>query len=326
MKNFILFLVIISIMFSCQEKSGPVSEHGLLKVDGNKIVNKNNVPISLAGMSMFWSNNGWDGEKFYKKSQVDYFANDWNVQIIRAAMAIDERGGYTSEKVRNLAKIETIIQAAIANDIYVIVDFHSHHAEDFQDVAIEVFSYLAEKYGDSPHIIYEIYNEPLDVSWDTVLKPYSLKVIEAIRKYDPNNMIIVGTPNWSQDVEKVINNPITEYENIAYTLHFYAATHKERLRAKADAAIQSGLPLFVSEWGTIEANGDGDIDHESVNAWLSWMKKNNLSHCNWSVCDKAEGASVFQPNIGAQEKYSAEDLTKSGTYVRSIIQEWNAKE
>ena len=36
---------------------------------------------------------------------------------------------------------------------------------------------MAKKYGKHPNIIYEIYNEPLVVSWDDVIKPYAENVI-----------------------------------------------------------------------------------------------------------------------------------------------------
>ena len=86
---------------------------------------------------------------------------------------------------------------------------------------------MALEYGAFPNVIYEIYNEPLNVSWSNVIKPYAMSVISIIREIDPDNLIIVGTPNWSQRVDMAAQDPIVEFENIAYTLHFYTISGLE---------------------------------------------------------------------------------------------------
>ncbi|WP_332910428.1 glycoside hydrolase family 5 protein [Algoriphagus boritolerans] len=136
---------------------------------------------------------------------------------------------------------------------------------------------MAETYGHNPHIIYELYNEPIDDTWEEV-KAYSEAIITEIRKHDPDNIILVGSPTWSQDVHLVAQNPIMNQENIMYVLHFYAATHKDYLRNRAEAAMNAGLPIFVSECAGMEATGNGPIDQASWTAWLSWMesKKSEL--------------------------------------------------
>jgi len=316
----VIYLSICMVLFFACTTTDVVSEHGKLSVEGNKIVNKSGEVVSFAGMSFFWAVNGWEGEKFYESNTVDYLAKSWNTNIVRAAIGIDKEGGYVDDPVGNLAKAERVIDAAIRNDIYVIVDFHSHHAEDYEEYAHSFFDALSKRYQHTDNIIYEIYNEPLNVSWDTILKPYSERVIETIRKNDPDNLILVGTPNWSQDVDDVIGSEIVD-NNVAYVLHFYAATHKDGLRQKAKKTLDAGVPLFVSEWGSIEASGDGDIDEKSVSEWMKFMKEHSLSHCNWSVCDKDEGASIFKPGTGLRENYDAE-LTNSGEFVRNVIRTW----
>ena len=186
LKGKFIFLLIISINLSCGVKEDPklndtelplessiVDRHGLLRVMGNKIVNKNDIPISLAGNSFFWSNDNWGGERYYTPEAVEWLKNDWNTTIVRAAMGVDEPGGYLSNRLSNKNRIKTIVEAAIDQGIYVIIDWHSHHAENFTDDAILFFEEMASLYGDYENIIYEIYNEPLDISWSEVLKPYS---------------------------------------------------------------------------------------------------------------------------------------------------------
>jgi len=279
-------------------------------------------PQSLAGNSLFWSNNGWGGEKYYNAGVISTLKQDWNSTLVRAAMGVDANGGYLQFKDDNKNKVKAVVDAAIANDMYVIIDWHTHHAEQYQQQAIEFFQEMASTYGQYDNVIYEIYNEPLNVSWSNTIKPYAQAVISAIRSIDPDNLIVVGTPNWAQDVDAASYDPITNYDNIAYSLHFYSGTHKGGLRGKAQTALNNGIPLFVTEWGTVNADGDGGVDYGETDAWMAFLKDNNISHANWSINDKAEGASALFPNANAQGNWSTGDLTASGQKVKEIIQTW----
>jgi len=329
---FIISVFILSLFSTCsgsyqkhaKESGGIVKKYGLLQTKGNKIVDKNGQPVSLAGNSFFWSNPYWQGVKFFNKDVVRWLVKDWNTQIIRVPLAADPNvaDSYLYEPEPNLKAVETLINAAIDEDIYVIIDWHSQHAEKNEVEAIAFFEKMAKKYGKYPNVMYEIYNEPLKVSWDTVVKPYAVNVIKAIRKYDPDNLIIVGTPHWSQDVDVASVNPISGYKNIAYTLHFYAGSHFEWLRNKMEKALQNGLPLFITEWGTVHAHGDGEMNIESVEKWMKLMKKHQLSHCNWAVNDKEEGASILKPGASIKGGWKDEDLTASGKLVKKYIKNW----
>ena len=97
-----------------------------------------------------------------------------------------------------------------------------------------------------------------------------------------------------QFMDEASENPISGV-NIAYTLHFYAASHKEQERSRARTALKNGIPLFVTEWGTVGASGDGAVDSAETDTWMQFLYDNNISHANWSVSDKAEGASILSP-------------------------------
>lgn len=313
-------LIIVSLSVFGQS---PVTSHGALSVSGNRIVNQYGDTVSFAGNSMFWSNTGWEGAPFYNASCVSWLQSDWNATIVRAAMGVEDNGGFLSDTT-NKTRLKAVVDAAIANDMYVIIDWHSHHAEQYQSQAIAFFQEMATLYGGYDNVIYEIYNEPLQVSWSNTIKPYATAVISAIRAIDPDNLIVVGTPTWSQDVDVASLDPITGYSNIAYTLHFYAGTHGQTLRNKALTAMNNGIALFVTEWGTVNANGNGGVATTSVNEWANFMCQNKLSHCNWSVCDKNEGASIVTPGSSPFGNWSASNLTASGSTVKSIVQTWDA--
>lgn len=294
-----------------------VAKHGLLKVSGSKIVDKNGVAVSLAGNSFFWSNDGWGGNKYYTPAVVSWLKLDWGTTIVRAAMGVDESGGYISNKDNNVNRVKTIVDAAIAEGLYVIIDWHSHHAEDYSDQAVAFFKEMATRYGAYDNVIYEIYNEPLAISWDNTLKPYAEKVIAAIRDIDTDNLIVVGTPEWSQRVDLAAANPIVD-ANVAYTLHFYSINHKQWLRDRATAAMNKGIALVVTEWGSV---GYTQNDPETQ-LWMNWCRANKLIHCSWAVNDKAEEWSIVKAGSSAVGEWKESDLTESGKLSRTIIRSW----
>ena len=323
-------LIITLCITSCNEKKvelEPFTEsndtthvdlHGLLEVDGNKIVDRNNNPVCFAGNSFFWSNDNWGGERYYKPEVLSWLQKDWNTKIVRAAMGVEDSGGYLENMISNKNRVKTIVDASIDKGIYVIIDWHSHHAEDHLSEAVSFFQEMAELYGDYDNVIYEIYNEPLDVSWSNTIKPYAISVISAIREIDPDNLIIVGTPEWSQRVDLAAEDPITGFSNIAYTLHFYTVYHHQWLRDRASEALNKGIALFVTEWGSI---GYSLVDLEA-NQWMSWCFENKISHCNWAVNDKEEEWSILVPGASTLGEWSDDDLTDAGKLARNIIRNW----
>lgn len=294
-----------------------VGIHGTLQVQGNKIVDQSGKPVQLRGMSLFWSN--WAGP-WYNENAVDTLAKDWKAGIVRAAMGIEVENGYLSNPAAEKAKVIAIADAAIARGIYVIIDWHDHNAHNHTEQAKTFFAEMAQKYSNTPNVIFEVYNEPTQVSWDQV-KSYAEQVLGSIRGTGANNLVIVGSPTWSQDADIAANNPITQYQNVAYTLHFYAATHKQFLRDKANTALGKGLALFVTEWGTCAADGNGSVDANETAIWLSWMEQNSISWANWSLFDKNEACSALVPGTSATGPWADGTLTPSGMLVRPKITE-----
>jgi endoglucanase len=234
-----------------------------------------------------------------------------------------ESGGYLTNPDMEKQKIKTVVQAAIDQGIYVIIDWHDHNANKHTQQAQAFFEEMAKTYGKYPNVIYELWNEPLNTyDWSTVIKPYHEAVIPKIRAHDPNNLIVCGTQTWSQDVDKASLDPL-KFDNVAYSLHFYAATHKQSLRDKAATAMKNGIALMVTEWGTCEATGNGKLDYEETKKWLEFMDNNQLSWCNWSVADKPETSVVLKPGTNPTGRWTAEMITPSGTLVREELRTKN---
>ena len=321
----LIILTVIGVLFSgsLAFAQSPVQKHGNLRISGKHIVDKNGKVTSLAGPSFFWSNTGWGQDRFYTRGAVETFARDWKAGIVRVAVGAQNDGSILKDRKGNLKRTQTVIEAAIDNGLYVIVDWHSHQAERDLGETQAFFTHIAKRYGHTPNIIYEIYNEPLDTTdWNGVVKPYAERLIRTIRAIDPDNLIIVGTQTWSQDVDKAADNPIRGQSNILYALHFYAATHKGALREKAEYAINKGLPIIISEWGTVTYSGDGFLDVKSSIDWMRFAKRHKLSHLAWAVSDKNESASMLRPGASSNGRWTQRDLTPSGRLVRDIMRRW----
>jgi endoglucanase len=291
----------------------PVGRHGSLQVSGNRIVDAAGEAVQLRGMSLFWSQ--WSN--FYTTDSVDQLAGDWSATLVRAVLGV-ENGGYLEAPAANEAKVIAVVDRAIERGIYVIIDWHDHHAQDHLASAQDFFTRMARRYGASPAVLFEIYNEPMGADWPAV-KAYAESIIAAIRAENARNLIIVGTPKWSQDVDVAALNPLAADGGIAYTLHFYAATHKQWLRNKAEVALAAGLPLFVTEWGSCEANGNGALDPAETATWLDFMNQHQISWANWALNDKAEASSALVPGAGTKGPWSSSALTASGKLVKAAI-------
>ena len=292
---------------------------------GNRIVDEHGAAVQLRGMSFGWSQ--WWGQ-YWTPQTVSWLADDWKVQIVRASMGVEMKG-YLTNPAEEKAKVMKVVDEAMRRGIYVIVDWHDHNAPDNVNAARTFFSEMAQAYGNAPNVIWEIFNEPDNVgpggqgqdTWD-VIKAYANQVIPAIRAKDPDNLIIVGTPEWSQRVDQAAQSPLSE-TNVAYTLHFYAATHKQYLRDFASQALARGIALFVTEWGTCEATGTGYLDAAETDTWLRFMDDNQLSWANWDIADKdGETCSALLPSRSNTGGWTQSDLTASGRLVRGKLRSY----
>jgi endoglucanase len=272
-----------------------VARHGQLRVCGSGLCDRNGARVQLRGISSMWLN--WETQPYAENlSALRWMRDNWNLQVIRAAMGVEPAGAYLSDPAKARGQVEAIINNAVTAGVYVIVDWHAHEAQNNRAQAVAFFSDLARRYGHLPNVIWEPYNEPLQVSWTSVIKPYHEAVVSAIRAHDPDNIIVLGNPTWSQDVDVAAASPVAG-TNLMYTLHFYSCTHGASLRAKADAAIRAGAALFVTEWGASHADGglDGRICQPEAQAWIDWMKANNISWTAWKLDVGTDTTNLLSP-------------------------------
>lgn len=328
---------------------GPVSQYGQLQTGKNsqgkgRIYGscegvKDGAEVQVRGMSLYWSMVP-KATEFWTSEGISTMVRDMNIQIVRAAMGTNSNdwwgckdgseNGDKCEHIRGYAVdaefqtnlMNTVVQAAIDNDIYVIIDWHSHEAHTEVSNATKFFTEMAQKWGQYDHVIFELYNEPIETSWSTV-KSYAETIVPVIRQYS-DNLILVGNRMYDQNPQEAIGNTVSG-DNIAYTFHYYANTHcwtgmKDEWGnacegANAQQAIDAGLSLFVSEWGTANADGGGNPDQGRNTSWQNWMDGNQLSWANWSASKVDEGTAAFQ---GSSSRYSL-SYTTSGNMVKGYL-------
>lgn len=299
----------------------PVSQHGQLSVKNGQLVDKSGKGYQLRGMSTHGLT--WFPE-FVNESAFKTLRDDWNTNVVRLAMYVDEWGNgqcYMGNKSGSLELLEKGVDICIKLDMYVIIDWHVLNPGDpskYTNEAKSFFETVSKRYAKYPNVIYEICNEPNGgASWSGNIKPYAEKIIPVIRKNAPNSVIIVGTPTWSQEIDKPLSDPLS-YKNVMYAFHFYAATHAG-LRSNVENCVAQGLPVFVSEFGTCDASGGGANDFNETQKWLSYFDKQGISYCNWSICNKDETCSVLRPGTSSNGNWSESNLTENGKWIRNWL-------
>lgn len=301
---------------------GIALENGALQVINGQLSNSKGDAIQLKGLS---SHGLQFKGSFISDGNISRFVKEWKIEVLRGAMYTVEQG-YTEESYRslNLMRLENTIQLATKYGIYVIVDWHVLRDQDpliHKEEAKEFFGYISEKYKNYDNIIYEICNEPNGpITWNDNVKPYAEEIIPVIRKNVSDAVIIVGSPSWSQNVDEAANNPLV-FDNILYTLHFYAGSHGQELRDKAITAMDKGLGIFITEWGTSLSSGGGGMFEKESDEWLAFADEYKLSWCNWSIADAAETSAIFLPRTDPTGKFREDQITESGLYVRRKLQE-----
>jgi len=326
---------------SAAPAGSPVDKHGALSVQNGRIVNQDGEPVALRGMSFFWSTPSWEGSRFYTEGTVNWLTSDWNVDIVRAAMDPNNRGNW-----------KDVVNAAIAKGIYVIIDWHSHNPNT--NDAKTFFTGVANDYKTTPNVIFEIYNEPCAGSgcagdnWATQIKPYATEVVGAIRNAGSQNIIIIGTGDYSKRVDQAAESPVSG-TNLVYAVHFYTAEpgtqHQGDLRSWCSVAMNKGLALFVSEFGLSEADGGGKdskqcptggpskqcpsgsgtysnkniIDTVEARTWFKYLDEYHIGWANWSIVDKDEAASALRSGASATGSWSASNLSPSGAFIREAL-------
>lgn len=317
------FLEISLNAFGQYPAGSPVAINGKLKLIGNQLSNECGNPVVLRGISshgMQWF------PACMKDEGLSELADNWGIDIFRLAMYVPKSdNGYLSNPDYWKSYIDSWVDKCAERGVYCMIDWHVLHPGDpneYVNESKDFWAYMATKHKGKKHVIYEICNEPNGyksdgkaVFWDDI-KRYANQVIPVIRSIDPSTIVIVGTPNFSQSVDRAGDSPLS-YDNIMYALHFYAGSHYTSIMKIGDRALAKGVALFITECGTSDASGNGGTFFEEFKDWIIWMNKNKLSWITWSFADKNESSALLAPRSCASNNWT--NLSASGTFIKANI-------
>lgn len=305
---------------SAPSDSETTNANGSLKVTGNQLTTQNGTPIQLKGVSTHGIN--WFPQ-YINQAYFSELKNNWKANVVRLAMYTSEYNGYCSGGNRSELKqlVKNGVNYASNAGLYVIVDWHilsDGNPNTYKNEAKEFFNEISSEFKNKNNVIYEICNEPNGgTTWNDI-KNYANEVIPVIRANDPDAIILVGTPTWSQEIDKVAASPLN-FSNILYTFHFYAGTHKDELRNRFNSVVESGLPVFVSEFGITDASGNGALDTVSGNQWISTLNNHKTSYVIWNVSNKNESSSLISSSCSKTSGFTNSDLSEHGNWFLGIL-------
>ncbi len=313
-----------------------VGTWGRLKLVGNQLSSEDGDPIQLRG----WSSHGYQWTSDFYDSKNDFEAMKANgANIFRIAMYTQEKGWQNKEWVQNC------IDWTAELGMYCLFDWHvlspgnplqylkQQNENDLvggklkdgksQPVDAEAFfdwvsAYVAE--NQYKHVLYEICNEPNGTggTWANITK-YASIVLPVIAANDPDAIVMVGTPMWSQEINTACSSPIVNNFGLQlmYSFHFYAGTHTDLIPRLKEYAGK--IPVFITEWGTTAADGHTGIYLENASKFIDVANGDNdgevlLSWCNWSWSnDEGSGSCMVADN------YIETNFTKSGKYIVAML-------
>lgn len=290
-----------------------VAKHGALAVDGVELVDQKGEKFQLRGISshgILWYSDfaGYLPIAETKKNGANVFRI--------AAYAEDKDGGYVQRPEETLRYVRSSIESVLENDMYAIVDWHVLNDGNplaNKEKAKEFFTEIAGEFGDEPGILYEICNEPNGgTTWEDITA-YANEVIPLIRQYAPNAVIIVGTPEYSYAVTKVMG-AMLPYDNVMYSFHFYAGQFDNAYSNILTDCKKAGVPVFVSEWGMNTSENTEDVLVQGKE-FVTFLNKEKISWVAWSLSNKDEPYSLLVPECNTYKDWQEEDFTDIGKIV-----------
>lgn len=295
---------------------------GALHVEGTTLCDKKGNTVQLRGVSthgLSWYPQ-YVNDKCFKELH-----DKWGANVVRLAMYTAEYNGYCTGDAKNRKELKALIKKGVKladkYHMYVIVDWHilsDGNPKQNQKAAKAFFKDMSKQLKGYDNVLYEICNEPNGgTAWKDI-KSYAKSIIPVIRENDKDAVIIVGTPVWSQEVDKAAADPIKE-KNIMYALHFYAATHKDWLRDTMTKAIKAGLPVFVTEYGICDSSGNGAIDKTEANKWIKTMNKYHVSYVAWNLSNKGETSAMIRSDCQKTSGFKRSDLSDSGKWIYDML-------
>ena len=316
------------------ESPAPASPLRPLHIAGTRILDSAGQPIRLRGVnaaSLEWTSNG----EGHILQTVNVAIRDWHVNIIRLPLSQDRWFGKAPEQhgdgqpYRDL--IQQVVTACATQRCYIILDLHwsdcnewganigQHSMPDLNSVAF--WKDFAPVYANQPAVLFDLYNEPHDVSWDVWLKGGKItdkpngrnagppkdyqcvglqEMLDTVRATGANNLVVAGGLNWAYDFSGILAGrqlADPKGNGVVYASHCY--DNKGQTVATWIANLEKAaakVPVIVTEFG----GNSGPSKRDPSDNWLLHVLQAIEDH-QWS--------------------YTAWDLHRSAG--PALISDWN---
>ena len=291
------------------EKQPPAAAPEALQTHGRWIETADGEKIILRGVniaSLEWTSMGENMLRSIQEA-VDV----WRANLLRIPLSQDRWFGKASEQNDEGKGYQRIVDQIVklCNDkkVYVLLELHwndagywgqyiGQHRMPDKNSAIFLQA-LAKKYANHPAVLFGLYNEPHDVSWDVWLNGGTVRdnwdrdgsvhqleyqamghqaLYDSVRQAGATeNLIVIGGLDWGYDLTGVLGGYAINGINIIYDTHCYP--WKSRDWDKYFGDIGEVYPVLVGEWGGSIEEGDQGYGISLANylrshllCWTAW--------------------------------------------------------
>jgi len=299
--------------------SHPIAPGGYY-VEGNTIYDSTGKAHLFHGVdrtSFEWNPEG----QYIDAGDYTLMASGWDANVVR--IPIDQDFWLTSSPIYSAGYAGVIDQQvtdARAAGLDVILDLHWSDRGDISAASnsnlgtlpgqqcmadtnsVTFWQEVATKYKGNGHVLFELYNEPHDISWNVWIGggnttsgdagscAYSFSAVGMQQLYDTvrgagaDNLVFVGGDNWAYDLSGVPDNRVDGY-NVVYVSHVY---HHNTGHDPSDWPTSWGFltatdPVMLTEFGPFSnQSNDVNCDLDYATEVLDYADMNNTSWSSWA--------------------------------------------
>lgn len=266
---------------------------GKLTAEGIQLVNPQGESVFLTGLMPQESSRLHSRNRFGRRL-FDRIA-DTGANVVRVPVDPEI---YTLDADYLWRYLDKIVSWAGENGMYVIIDWHYigniATGEGKEMIVLEdqtahelsraFWQQTAAYFKDTPHVIFEIFNEPAHISAET-WRPIAQELIDIIRAQGAEQLIIAGGVEYSRDLSWVSDHPL-EDPNLAYAAHIYPA-HTSSMWEHWFGETADRYPVLLTEWGFMEDDGDSGHDYlvgDAQNYGVPLLDYADAHLAGWVAC------------------------------------------
>jgi hypothetical protein len=314
--------------------SASAAEMSPLHVVGNRILDASGHAVRLCGVNtacMEWSS---DGEGHVLET-VRVAIKDWHVNIIRLPLSQDRWfgqthpvsfagqtiPGQTDKGVAYRALVRQVVDYCASHGCYILLDLHwndcgvwgenigQHVMPDRNSVTF--WKSCAREYRNEPAVLFDLYNEPHNTTWDIWLRGGEIKettgpgarqgrfvpvtyqtpgmqaMLDAVRGTGARNVVVCGGLDWAYDLSGFLSGYALkdpDGQGVIYACHAYNNKGQtiDTWLSHLDAALPH-FPVIMSEFGGQNVGPTAGQPNAWVDRVLKEMDKRRCHYIAWDL-------------------------------------------